>query len=134
MVEVVVCVSYITFLRNDTMPKRKWERFLCCILAAALFVAFHGRSLYPVISHFIIGFAMMAISLRTNGTEAAFGMRLAEKLVTSFLFTYKGAQFVTNAVFTQADKIGPMLVVQIAFCYAVAIYGVVFFSRRRTVK
>ena len=129
-IEILMCISYVAFFRKDTMPTKNREQIVCCIASSILFILFHGRNPYTIILLIITGFAMAGLTFRTNGTEAAIGIWFAYKLITALLFTYKGAPLASKAVFTQSDKIGPMMIVQYIVCLAASLFMVLKFGHK----
>jgi len=127
-VEEVICRAYIAYFVKDEMETRPRHRLLYCLGSAVLFTILHfqnpevagPQAIYAMVFYFFMGFALMAITLRTRGIEAALGIHIANNLVNAWLFTYEDAALQTNAVFTQANNIGPWVVVQSVLCVAIS--------------
>ena len=89
-----------------------------------------SRAIYAMVFYFVMGFALMAITLRTKGIEAAFGIHIANNLVSAWLFTYDDAVLATNAVFTHHNNIGPVMIIQSVICITISALVVVRFTRK----
>jgi len=91
----------------------------------------HGpQAIYAMVFYFIMGFALMAVTLKTRGIEAALGIHLANNLVNAWLFTYKDAALITNAVYTHSNNIGPWMLVQTVMCVVLSSLAVMLGSGR----
>lgn len=136
--EEVLCRSYIAYFRTDEMETRPRYKLVYCLASAAVFTIFHfqnpevkgSQAVYSMIFYFIMGFAMMAITLKTKGIEAALGIHIANNLVNAWIFTYPNAALTTNALFTHYDNIGPMMLVQAVLCILASSFAVSVSSRK----
>lgn len=140
LLEEVLCRSYIAYFVNDTMAEKPRQKIIYCLVSALVFTIFHfqnpeivgKQAIYAMMFYFVMGFALMAVTLKTKGIEAALGIHIANNLVSAWLFTYDNAALVTNAVFTQHNNIGPMMVIQSVFCIAVSVFLVIRFSPKES--
>lgn len=137
LLEELLCRSYIAYFVNDDMPTKPKSRLIYCFASAIVFTIFHfqnpeisgSQAIYAMVFYFVMGFALMAVTLRTGGIEAALGIHIANNLVNAWLFTYDDAVLATNAVFTQHNSIGPMMVIQSVICVALSVIVVVKSSK-----
>lgn len=137
LLEELLCRSYIAYFVNDDMPTTPKSKLVYCFASAVVFTIFHfqnpeisgSQAIYAMVFYFIMGFALMAVTLRTKGIEAALGIHIANNLVNAWLFTYDDAVLSTNAVFTQHNSIGPVMVIQSVFCIAISVIVVVRSSK-----
>lgn len=140
LLEEVLCRSYIAYFVNDTMTEKPRQKIIYCLVSALVFTIFHfqnpeivgKQAIYAMMFYFVMGFALMAVTLKTKGIEAALGIHIANNLVSAWLFTYDNAALATNAVFTQHNNIGPMMVIQSVFCIAVSVFLVIRFSHKES--
>ena len=140
LLEEVLCRSYIAYFVNDTMAEKPRQKIIYCLVSALVFTVFHfqnpeivgKQAIYAMMFYFVMGFALMAVTLKTKGIEAALGIHIANNLVSAWLFTYDNAALATNAVFTQHNNIGPMMVIQSVFCIAVSVFLVIRFSPKES--
>lgn len=140
LLEEVLCRSYIAYFVNDTMAEKPRQKIIYCLVSALVFTIFHfqnpeivgKQAIYAMMFYFVMGFALMAVTLKTKGIEAALGIHIANNLVSAWLFTYDNAALATNAVFTQHNNIGPMMVIQSVFCIAVSVFLVIRFSHKES--
>ena len=140
LLEEILCRSYIAYFVNDTMAETPKQKIIYCLVSAVIFTIFHfqnpeitgKQAIYAMMFYFVMGFALMAVTLRTKGIEAALGIHIANNLVSAWLFTYDNSALATNAVFTQHDSIGPLVVLQSVFCVAVSVFIVIRFSPKET--
>ena len=140
LLEEVLCRSYIAYFVNDTMAEKPRQKIIYCLVSALVFTIFHfqnpeivgKQAIYAMMFYFVMGFALMAVTLKTKGIEAALGIHIANNLVSAWLFTYDNAALATNAVFTQHNNIGPMMVIQSVFCIAVSVFLVIRFSPKES--
>ncbi len=138
LLEELLCRSYVAYFVNDEMAKTPKSRLIYCLASAAVFTIFHfqnpeisgSQAIYAMVFYFVMGFALMAVTLRTGGIEAALGIHIANNLVNAWLFTYDDAVLATNAVFTQHNSIGPTMVILSVFCVAVSVIVVVKGSKK----
>ncbi len=135
--EEILCRSYIAYFRTDSMETRPRFQAIYCLASAVVFTIFHfqnpevngSKAIYSMVFYFVMGFALMAITLRTKGIEAALGIHIANNLVNAWLFTYPNAALTTNALFTHYNSIGPMMLIQAVLCVVVSGFTVVLFDR-----
>ena len=140
LLEEVLCRSYIAYFVNDTMAEKPRQKIIYCLVSALVFTIFHfqnpeivgKQAIYAMMFYFVMGFALMTVTLKTKGIEAALGIHIANNLVSAWLFTYDNAALATNAVFTQHNNIGPMMVIQSVFCIAVSVFLVIRFSPKES--
>ena len=140
LLEEILCRSYIAFFVNDSMPEEPGKKTICCLASAVVFTILHfqnpeisgKQAIYAMMFYFVMGFALMAVTLRTKGIEAALGIHIANNLVSAWLFTYDNAALTTNAVFTQHNSIGPLMVIQSVICITISIITVIRFSPKET--
>lgn len=140
LLEEVLCRSYIAYFVNDTMAEKPRQKIIYCLVSALVFTIFHfqnpeivgKQAIYAMMFYFVMGFALMAVTLKTKGIEAALGIHIANNLVSAWLFTYDNAALATNAVFTQHNNIGPMMVIQSVFCIAISVFLIIRFSHKES--
>ncbi len=138
--EEILCRAYVVYFVSDEMEKRGKQKLWYCLASAVVFTVFHfqnpevqgPQAVYAMVFYFIMGFALMAVTLRTRGIEAAIGIHLANNLVNAWLFTYKDAALITNAVWTHSNNIGPGMVVQTVVCVVLSCMAVIMASGRKT--
>ena len=126
--EEILCRAYVAFFVKDELEKRPKQALFYCLASAALFAILHFQNpevhgsgaVYAMLFYFIMGFALMAIYLKTGGIEASLGIHIANNLASAWFFTYGNSVLKTNAIFTQSGEIGPLSLVQAVFCTAVA--------------
>lgn len=126
--EEILCRAYVAFFVKDELEKRPKQTLFYCLASAALFAILHfqnpevhgSSAVYAMLFYFIMGFALMAIYLKTEGLEASLGIHIANNLASAWFFTYGNSVLKTNAIFTQSGEIGPLSLVQAVFCTAVA--------------
>lgn len=137
--EELLCRAYIAHFVNDDMEKRKKQGLIYILVSAFVFAIAHFQNpevagsgaIYSMVFYFIMGAALMTITLRTRGIEAALGIHIANNLVNAWLFTYEGAALITNAVFTQKNNIGPVMLIQSVLCVVVSMAVVIIASRKK---
>ena len=137
LLEELLCRSYIAYFVNDDMPTKPKSRLIYCFASAVVFTIFHfqnpeisgSQAIYAMVFYFVMGFALMAVTIRTGGIEAALGIHIANNLVNAWLFTYDDAVLATNAVFTHHNSIGPVMVIQSVFCIVLSVLVVVKSSK-----
>ena len=138
--EEVLCRAYVAYFVSDDMERRGKQKLWYCLASAVVFTVFHfqnpevhgPQAIYAMVFYFIMGFALMAVTLRTRGIEAAIGIHLANNLVNAWLFTYRDAALITNAVWTHSNNIGPWMVVQTVICVVLSCGAVILFSGRES--
>ena len=136
--EEILCRAYVAFFIKDEIEKRPMQKLFYCLGSAALFAILHFQNpeangpgaVYAMVFYFIMGFALMAIYLRTEGIEASLGIHIANNLASAWFFTYGSSVLKTNAVFTQTGEIGPPSLLQAVFCIAVSTVIVLTCSRK----
>ena len=136
--EEILCRSYVAYFVSDNMESRPRQKLWYCLASAVVFTVFHfqnpevqgPQAIYAMVFYFIMGFALMAVTLKTRGIEAALGIHLANNLVNAWLFTYKDAALITNAVYTHSNNIGPWMLVQTVMCVVLSSLAVMLVSKR----
>ena len=136
--EEILCRSYVAYFVSDSMETRGRQKLRYCLASAVVFTIFHfqnpevqgPQAIYAMVFYFIMGFALMAVTLKTRGIEAAVGIHLANNLVNAWLFTYKDAALISNAVYTHSNNIGPWMLVQAVVCVVLSSLAVMFGTRR----
>lgn len=140
--EEILCRSYVAYFVKDELETRPKQKLYYCLASAVVFTIFHfqnpeaqgSQAIYAMVFYFIMGFALMAVTLRTRGIEAAIGIHLANNLVNAWLFTYKDAALITNALFTHSNNIGPWMLVQTVFCVVLSCIAVILTSEKTSAK
>ena len=138
--EEILCRAYVAYFVSDDMETRGKQKLYYCLASAVVFTVFHfqnpevqgPQAIYAMVFYFIMGFALMAVTLRTGGIEAAVGIHLANNLVNAWLFTYKDAALITNAVWTHSNNIGPAMVVQTVICIVLSCVAVILATGRKS--
>ena len=136
--EEILCRSYVAYFVKDDMENRGRQKLWYCLASAVVFTIFHfqnpevqgPQAIYAMVFYFIMGFALMAVTLRTRGIEAAFGIHLANNLVNAWLFTYRDAALITNAVYTHANNIGPWMLVQTVVCVVLSSLAAMYCAKK----
>lgn len=136
--EEILCRSYVAYFVKDEMETRGRQKLWYCLASAVVFTIFHfqnpevqgPQAIYAMVFYFIMGFALMAVTLRTRGIEAAFGIHLANNLVNAWLFTYRDAALITNAVYTHANNIGPWMLVQTVVCVVLSSLAAMYYAKK----
>ena len=136
--EELLCRAYIAFFVKDTLEKRPKQTLFYCLASAAVFAILHFQNpevhgsgaVYAMVFYFIMGFALMAVYLRTEGIEASLGIHIANNLVSAWFFTYDNSVLTTNALFTQKGEIGPLSLLQAVFCAVISTIIVLVCKRR----
>ena len=126
--EEILCRAYVAFFVKDTLETHTGKKLLYCLASATLFAILHFQNpevhgtgaIYAMVFYFIMGFALMAVYLRTGGIEAVLGIHIANNLVSAWFFTYDNSVLRTNAIFTQITEIGPLSLLQAVFCVTVS--------------
>ena len=137
--EEILCRAYVAYFVKDTLEKRPKQTLLYCLGSAALFAILHFQNpevngpgaIYAMVFYFIMGFALMAIYLRTEGIEASLGIHIANNLASAWFFTYDSSVLKTNAIFTQKGEIGPLSLLQAVSCIVVSTL-IIFICLRKT--
>lgn len=140
--EEIICRSYVAYFVTDDIETRPKQKLYYCLASAVVFTIFHfqnpevhgSQAVYAMVFYFIMGFSLMAVTLRTRGIEAAIGIHLANNLVNAWLFTYKDAALITNAVYTHSNNIGPWMLVQTVFCVVLSCIAVILSSDKPAAK
>ena len=125
--EEILCRAYVAYFIKDTLEKRPKQTLFYCLGSAVLFAILHFQNpeangpgaVYAMVFYFIMGFALMAIYLRTGGIEASLGIHIANNLASAWFFTYGSSVLKTNALFTQKGEIGPLSLLQAVSCITV---------------
>lgn len=125
--EELIFRCYIAFYVHDYLEKRSGKVFVYSLVSAALFTIFHfenpevsgSSAIWSMLFYFIFGFSLMAFSLSYGSFEIAFGVHLANNLVSSVLFSYDNSVIKTDALFTHHNNIGPLMIIQTIFCLLV---------------
>ena len=136
--EELLCRAYIAYFVKDDLEKRPRQSLIYCLSSAIVFTILHFQNpevhgsgaIYAMVFYFIMGFALMAVYLRTGGIEAALGIHIANNLVSAWFFTYGDAALRTNAIFTQTSEIGPLTLLQAVFCTVISTVIVLACSRQ----
>ena len=136
--EEILCRSYVAYFVSDNMESRPRQKLWYCLASAVVFTIFHfqnpevqgAQAIYAMVFYFIMGFALMAVTLKTRGIEAALGIHLANNLVNAWLFTYRDAALITNAVYTHSNNIGPWMLVQTVMCVVLSSLAVMLSTKR----
>lgn len=132
--EELLTRAYIAHFVNDDMETRPLNMLYYCLASALLFTMAHFSNpevagpgaFYAMAFYFMMGFVLMLVTLRTRSMGAALGIHIANNLVNAWFFTYDNAAVKTNALYTQANNEGPMLLVQAAISLAVCTLAVLY--------
>ena len=127
--EEVLCRAYVAYFVKDTLETRPGKKLIYCLASAALFAILHFQNpevhgagaVYAMVFYFIIGFALMAVYLKTKGIEVVLGIHIANNLTSAWFFTYANSALTTNAIFTQTTEIGALSLLQAVFCIVASI-------------
>lgn len=130
--EELLTRAYIAHFVNDDMETRPLNMLYYCLASAVVFAIAHFSNpevagpgaFYAMAFYFMMGFVLMLVTLRTRSMGAALGIHIANNLVNAWFFTYDNAAVKTNALYTQANNEGPMLLVQAAISLAVCTLAV----------
>ncbi len=125
--EELIFRCYIAFYVHDNLEKRPGKIIIYSLISAVLFTIFHFENpevsgffaVWSMLFYFILGFSLMAFSLSYGSFEIAFGVHIANNLVSSLLFTYDNSVIKTDALFTHHDNIGPVMIIQTIICLLV---------------
>lgn len=132
--EELLTRAYIAHFVNDDMETRPLNMLYYCLASAVVFTIAHFSNpevagpgaFYAMAFYFMMGFVLMLVTLRTRSIGAALGIHIANNLVNAWFFTYDNAAVKTNALYTQANNEGPMLLVQAAISLAVCTLAVLY--------
>ena len=132
--EELLTRAYIAHFVNDDMETRPLNMLYYCLASAVVFAIAHFSNpevagpgaFYAMAFYFMMGFVLMLVTLRTRSMGAALGIHIANNLVNAWFFTYDNAVVKTNALYTQANNEGPMLLVQAAVSLAVCTLAVLY--------
>lgn len=132
--EELLTRAYIAHFVNDDMETLPLNMLYYCLASALLFTIAHFSNpevagpgaFYAMAFYFMMGFVLMLVTLRTRSMGAALGIHIANNLVNAWFFTYDNAAVKTNALYTQANNEGPMLLVQAAISLAVCTLAVLY--------
>ena len=132
--EELLTRAYIAHFVADYMETRPLNMLYYCLASAVVFAIAHfsnpevaGKgAFYAMAFYFMMGFVLMLITLRTRSIGAALGIHIANNLVNAWFFTYDNAAVKTNALYTQANNEGPMLLVQAALSLALCTLAVLY--------
>lgn len=136
--EELVFRSYIAYFLEDQMTSTTKGRLWYSFAGALVFAAAHfqnpevagATAIYSMVFYFMFGFAMMLLTIRTRSIAGALGIHIGNNLVNAWVFTYPDAALETNALFTQSNGIGPMVLVQASVCLIISILVVIQTSRK----
>ena len=137
--EEVLCRAYVAFFIKDSLETRPGKKLIYCLASAALFAILHFQNpevhgsgaVYAMVFYFIMGFALMAVYLRTGGIEAVLGIHIANNLISAWFFTYNNSALTTNAIFTQTTEIGPLSLIQAVFCIVASVMILLLCLRKK---
>ncbi len=132
--EELLTRAYIAHFVADDMETRPLNMLYYCLASAVVFAIAHFSNpevagpgaFYAMAFYFMMGFVLMLITLRTRSMGAALGIHIANNLVNAWFFTYDNAAVKTNALYTQANNEGPMLLVQAALSLALCTLAVLY--------
>lgn len=132
--EELLTRAYIAHFVNDDMETRPLNMLYYSLASAVVFAIAHFSNpevagpgaFYAMAFYFMMGFVLMFVTLRTRSMGAALGIHIANNLVNAWFFTYDNATVKTNALYTQANNEGPMLLVQAAISLAVCTLAVLY--------
>ena len=132
--EELLTRAYIAHFVNDDMETRPLNMLYYCLASAVVFAIAHFSNpevagpgaFYAMAFYFMMGFVLMLVTLRTRSIGAALGIHIANNIVNAWFFTYDNAAVKTNALYTQANNEGPMLLVQAAVSLAVCTLAVLY--------
>lgn len=139
LLEELLTRAYIAYFVTDTMETRPKQTLLYCLASALVFAIAHfsnpevagSGAFYAMGFYFMMGFTLMLITLKTHSIGAALGIHIANNLINAWFFTYPNAAVTTNALFTQTDNSGPMLLVQAAVCLLICVFAVLGYQRAK---
>ena len=137
--EEVLCRAYVAFFVKDTLETRPGKKLIYCLASAALFAILHFQNpevhgagaIYAMVFYFVMGFALMAVYLKTGGIEIVLGIHIANNLASAWFFSYDNSALMTNAIFTQITEIGPLSLLQAVFCVVASIMIILLCLRKK---
>jgi membrane protease YdiL (CAAX protease family) len=137
LLEELLMRAYIAYFVKDKMETRPRWILVYCLASGVLFAIAHfsnpevaGSGAYFAMGfYFMMGFVLMLITLRTHSIGAALGIHIANNLINAWFFTYSNAVVKTNALFTQTDNSGPLLLVDAAICLLACVFSVRAYKR-----
>ena len=129
LLEELLTRAYIAYFVKETMETRPRWVLVYCLASGLLFAIAHfsnpevsgAGAYYAMVFYFMMGFVLMLVTLKTHSIGAALGIHIANNLVNAWFFTYNNAAVTTNALFTQTDNAGPMLLVDAALCLLICV-------------
>ncbi len=132
--EELLTRAYIAHFVNDDMETSPLNMLYYCLASAVVFAIAHFSNpevagpgaFYAMAFYFMMGFVLMLVTLRTRSMGAALGIHIANNLVNAWFFTYDNAAVKTNALYTQANNEGPMLLVQAAISLAICALAILY--------
>ena len=124
ILEELLTRAYIAYFVQDSMETRPRWVLVYCLASGVLFAIAHfsnpevagSGAFYAMGFYFMMGFTLMLVTLKTHSIGAAIGIHIANNLVNAWFFSYSDAVVKTNAIFTQTDNSGPLLLVEAALC------------------
>jgi membrane protease YdiL (CAAX protease family) len=139
LLEELLMRAYIAYFVKDTMESHPRWVLVYCLASALLFAIAHfsnpevagSGAFYAMGFYFMMGFVLMLVTLKTRSIGAALGIHIANNLVNAWFFTYTDAAVKTNALFTQTDNSGPMLLVQAAICLLICVFALKAFGQSK---
>ncbi len=139
LLEELLMRAYIAYFVKDTMESRPRWVLVYCLASALLFAIAHfsnpevagSGAFYAMGFYFMMGFVLMLVTLKTRSIGAALGIHIANNLVNAWFFTYTDAAVKTNALFTQTDNSGPILLVQAAICLLICVFALKAFGQNK---
>ena len=129
LLEELLTRAYIAYFVQDSMETRPRWVLVYCLASGLLFAIAHfsnpevagSGAFYAMGFYFMMGFVLMLVTLKTHSLGAALGIHIANNLVNAWFFSYSDAVVKTNALFTQTDNSGPILLVQAALCLLICV-------------
>ena len=139
ILEELLTRAYIAYFVQDSMETRPRWVLVYCLASGLLFAIAHfsnpevagSGAFYAMGFYFMMGFTLMLVTLKTHSIGAALGIHIANNLVNAWFFTYTDAAVKTNALFTQTDNSGPMLLVQAAICLLICLFALKTFDQNK---
>ena len=131
--------AYVAYFLKDRLEKRPLQKLFYCLASASFFAVLHvwnpevrgSGAVYAMLFYFSMGFALMAIYLRTEGIEASWGLHVANNLVAAWFFSYEDSVLVTNAVFTKKGGIDGFSLLGPVICITISTLIIVVCSRKK---
>lgn len=121
--EELIFRSYICFFLTDSMPCKRKTQLKYCLVSALIFCLAHfsnpeleKNAAIPVLFYFMMGFALMAVTLQTHGIETALGIHIANNIVPAIFFSYPSSVLETKALFISRTSPGVETIIQSAVC------------------